>query len=119
MPIEAMCGHECPAPCPRDNTVRKLRRTTYLYERLADDLSADDGGALGPAIMQIGYTHMVEPQAPKNRGVQVVHVRSLLDGPQSDVVRAADNLAGLDAAARHPHTEAPRIMVATQIGRAS
>src|SRR5205807_538363 len=81
-------------------------------ERFADDLAAHDGGTLGAPVVQIGDAHVVKPETPENRGVQIVNVGSLFDGAETDIVGAPDNLAGLDAAAGHPHTEPPRIVIA-------
>src|SRR5437660_258033 len=47
--------------------------------------------------------------------MDVVHVAAPVDGAQSDLVGGAYVLAALDAAAGHPHGEAPRIVVAPKL----
>src|SRR3954471_22688311 len=57
---------------------------------------------------------MVEAHEMKNSCVEVMNVDALFDGAQADLVRSADDTAGLRAAAGHPHAEAPGIVIASE-----
>ena len=48
----------------------------------------------------------------QNRRVQVVHVNLVLHDVEAEVIALAERDAGLDAAARQPHRECVRMMVA-------
>ena len=48
----------------------------------------------------------------QERGVQIVNVHAIFDGPQAQLVGRADHLPAADAAAGHPHREAGRVVVA-------
>lgn len=93
--------------------------TTYRHksrhlggERLFDNLSCHDGGALRASIVQEGDIHMVQAQSVKNRGVDIGYVRPLVDASEADLIGGADHLAPPNSSAGGPHGEAPGIMIA-------
>src|SRR5260221_195032 len=55
---------------------------------------------------------MIQPEQVKNRSVNIAHMMRLIHRAQPDLIRRPDRLPALHPAARHPHREAPRIMVA-------
>ena len=62
--------------------------------------------------MQIGQLHIVETKQIKHRCMQIVNVQPVFDGMESQIIGRTDCLAPLDTAARHPHREAGRVVVA-------
>ena len=62
--------------------------------------------------MQEGHVDVIEAERVQDGGVNVVHVGSACRCAQPDLVRCADHLAALDAAAGHPDGEAPRVVIA-------
>src|SRR5215468_1664187 len=48
----------------------------------------------------------------QDRRVNVVDVRPFFNRAQTDLVRGADDLPSFDAAAGHPHREAPGVVIA-------
>src|SRR6266852_4688773 len=65
-----------------------------------------------PAQIMVSQFEMIQTEQPKNGGVQVVQVNTIVDGPQTDLVRRADGLAAFHAATSHPYREAIRIVIA-------
>ena len=59
---------------------------------------------------------MIHTHAFQDGGVQVVDVHRVLHDVVAEVVGFAVGDTALDAAARHPHTEIPRMVVATVVG---
>ena len=55
---------------------------------------------------------MIQPELVQHGRVQVVHVALLIDRAEPELIRLADDVAGLDAAAGHPHGERVDVMVA-------
>jgi len=55
---------------------------------------------------------MIQTEQSQDGGVQVVQVNTIVNGPQTDLVRRADGLAAFHAATSHPYREAIRIVVA-------
>src|SRR5438093_7418679 len=48
----------------------------------------------------------------QDRGMEIVDVRAVFDGAETDFVGAADDRSSFCAAAGHPDREAPRIVIA-------
>ena len=58
---------------------------------------------------------VVDAEAVQHRGMQVVDVHRLVDDVVAVVVGLTSSDPRLDAAARHPHGEAARVVVATVV----
>src|SRR5579862_5511573 len=76
-----------------------------------DYLACQDCGTFRAAVVHVSSLHVIKPKHPEDRGVNVVYVYRLLSRTHADLVGAPDILAALGAASRHPHGEAPRIVV--------
>src|SRR5262245_58733504 len=62
-------------------------------------------------------TSVVDAEATKNSGLQIVNVNGIFGDVVAVVVGLSKGDGGLDSAARHPHGEAARVMIAAVIGR--
>ena len=81
-----------------------------------DDGAGDVGKPEVPALEAIGELHMVGwPTTVQDGRVQIMHVDFVLDHVEAQFVAFADGDAGLDAAARQPHGERVRMMIAAVI----
>src|SRR5262245_42185158 len=60
-----------------------------------------------------GQPLVVEAEQVKDRGVQVVNMHGFFHGLVTELVGGAVDVAAVDAAAREPHREAVRIVVAS------
>ena len=76
-------------------------------------LALVDGRGFRSALVTVHEVEVVNAQQMQDGGVQIMHVETVLHGPQAEFVRFADHLAAFHAAAGHPHGEAGGIMVAT------
>src|SRR5258708_28466082 len=82
-----------------------------LRHDLADDFAAVDGGAFGAAVVGVSQLEVVEAHQVEDSGVDVRDVRRAFGGAEADFVGGADDRPALDAAAGHPHREAPGVVV--------
>ena len=71
--------------------------------------------SLVEALVRIGEARVVNTQKPQNRGVEVMHRYGVAHDIVGEVVGFAVDRAGFAAAARHPHREATRMVVAPVI----
>src|SRR5436190_4426047 len=85
----------------------------YSCEGRGDHASARNRRPLVASVVRIGELFVVEPEQMQDRGVNVVHVARRVDGLHADLVGRSNHLTALDAAARHPHRETPRIVIAS------
>src|SRR4030095_11445029 len=76
------------------------------------DLAAVEGDDLLAAVVLVIELVLVDAHQPENRRLKVVRMDRALDGGVADLVRLADHLAALHAAAGKPHAVAHRRMVA-------
>ena len=98
-----------------------------LCQRVFDHVAVDVGQAEVAALEAVGEPLVIQPELVQHGRVQAVHVAFLIDRAKPELIRLADDVAGLDAAAGHPHRERGDVMVAPrrlprlahQIGRAS
>src|SRR5690242_18679746 len=65
------------------------------------------------ALKQERQLLVVESQKGQNRRVNIIDVDRILDCFEPDLVRGADHFAAADPAARHPHRESIRVVVAS------
>src|SRR5262249_6463894 len=70
------------------------------------------------AAVTIGQLRVIDAEQVKDRRVQIVYVDRFLDGLEPEVVGRAVDRAALDAAAREPHREAERVVVAAVLDAA-
>ncbi len=63
------------------------------------------------ALVAVGQPGMIEAKQMQDRGVQVMHVDSVLDDIESEFVRFAEHESRLDSAAGQPHREGIGMMV--------
>ena len=62
--------------------------------------------------MQESYVYVVQAKSVEDGRVNIGNVSAAINAAQADFVGGADDLSRLDAAARHPHREAPWIVIA-------
>src|SRR5947207_12717123 len=83
-------------------------------QNVADDVAVDVGEAEVAAGVAVGEALVVEAQKVQDRRLDVVDVDSVLDGIEAQLVSRAVRQTALDTAARQPHREGLRVMVAAQ-----
>src|SRR5205814_2841237 len=66
------------------------------------------------ALEAVRQPGVIEPQEMENGGMQIVHVHRIFNDVVAELVGAADGYARLDPAARQPHCECPRMMIASE-----
>ncbi len=67
--------------------------------------------ALGPTLVLVNKAHIVEAHKVKDGCMKVVDMEFVFDGTKAEFIRCANGLAAFDAAARHPHGEARRVVI--------
>ena len=87
-----------------------------LREHLAYDVAPHIGQAEIAALVPVRQLRVIQPQTVQDRRLQVVHADRVFDDFEPEVVRAADNMAGADAAAAQPHAEGQPVMVPPAAG---
>src|SRR5262249_27051733 len=85
---------------------------TLPREDFRHDITVDVGQAEVAAGVPERQPLVVQTHEMKNGRVQVVDVDAVLDGTEAELVRRPVGHAALDAAAGHPHREAPVVVVA-------
>jgi hypothetical protein len=73
---------------------------------------AGDRGTLGSPVVHIGGLQVIETEQIKDGRVDIPHMMRFVHCAQADFVGSSDGLAAFDAAARHPHGEAPGVVIA-------
>src|SRR3954452_20734543 len=73
------------------------------------------GEAEGPALELVSEFRMVETKQVQHGGVKIVHMHAILHHVEAKLVAFPESNSGLDAAARHPHSEGVRMMVASVV----
>lgn len=87
-------------PCVRD-----------LCEKFVDHIPADIGQAEITPLELIREIFMIEPEEVEDGCLHIVHGDTVLDGVESELIRLANYLARLDAAAGEPHWERFDVMI--------
>jgi hypothetical protein len=64
--------------------------------------------------MEVSELHVIEAHKVEDCRVNVVNMSALVDRSQADFIGRSDDLSALHAAARHPESESPRIMVTSR-----
>lgn len=67
-----------------------------------------------PALKPVGQFRMINAHLMQNGGVQVMHVDSIFGDVVSKFIRFSVSQARLESAARYPHAERARMMIASQ-----
>src|SRR2546427_13289688 len=62
--------------------------------------------------MAVSQFRVIEAKAVEDRSLEIVHVYFVLHDVETQIVGFADRLPAFDSAARHPHAESQRMMVA-------
>src|SRR5262249_44996650 len=83
-------------------------RRYYLF----NDPSAEIGQPFIAAVVQIGQLHLIQSEQIQDRRVKIARMVAFADGLVSDLIGLTDDLASFDAAARHPHCEGGRVVIA-------
>src|SRR5438270_230062 len=96
----------------RTTAARKITTRITLCPELINQIPTRTRRTLRAAVPHIGGLQMIQTQQVQNRRVDVENVMRLVHRAQTDLVGAADRLAALHAAARHPHRETPRVVIA-------
>src|SRR5207249_8529669 len=84
---------------------------------LADHLAGNVSKPEVTALELLGQPLVVDAEAIEDGSLQVVDVHGVLDDVVAVIVGLAMADAGLHSAARHPHAEAARMMVAAVVRR--
>ena len=71
------------------------------------------GRSFRPTLVAIGQLHVIDSEQMQDGGVKIVDVQTILDGMQTDFVRATDDSPTFHTAACHPHGKSVGIVVAT------
>src|SRR4030095_1117303 len=85
---------------------------TLLRQNLPHDVPGDVGQAEVAPGIAIGEPLVIEAEQMQDRGMKVVDVNPVLDGPEAEVVGRAVGQAPFHAAAGPPHRDAGRGVVA-------
>src|SRR5271166_3131883 len=92
---------------------RKMPASNLISgENLLDYFACQNCGTFRAAVVHESSLHVIEPEHPEDRGVNVVNVNRSLRRTHTDFVGRAHILAALGAAACHPHGKAPGIVIA-------
>src|SRR5690242_12296535 len=97
----------------RRRGLRRLR--SFSRQKLADYIPMHVRQAKVAALKAVGQLGVVEAEQVEDRSVEVVHVDLVLRDVEAQVIAFADGDARLDAAARQPHGESVRMMVAAVV----
>src|SRR5579862_806209 len=89
-----------------------------LGQRFGDHVSRYVGKPEISPLKLVGEFGVIDAQAIKYGGLDVVNVNRVFDNVIAVVVRLADGDSALDPPARHPHGEAARMVVAAIVGAA-
>ena len=84
-----------------------------LTQELTDHVTADVCQSQVEAAETNRQAMVVETEEVEERRMEVVDVHSILDRGPAELVGAADHLASLDAAARHPQAERKGMVIAS------
>ena len=91
-----------------------VSRVTRI-RHLCDDIAVHVGQPMVPPLVLERQFGVVDPQAMKDRGVQVMDVDGVASDVVAEVVGRAVSDAGLDASAAQPDREAAWMVVAAVI----
>ena len=94
----------------QQQNIKRIARA--LGPQFGDQRSGGSGRPLRAAVVHVGGTQVIQAQQIKDRRVNIVNVMWLIDRAQSDFIRSPDGLSAFHAAASHPNSEAPRIVIA-------
>src|SRR6185369_18019597 len=94
-----------------------------MYEREAwrsskqtlDDLAVHIGQAKMAALKFEGQTFMIDAEQVQNRRLQIENADRVGDGVVAEIIRLAHHQSAFRAAARQPHHEIARVMIAPVI----
>src|SRR5690348_7371541 len=83
-----------------------------LGDQIVQDGAGDIGQAeIAPAI-SVSQLSVLDPKKVQDCGVDIVDMHRLFDGFESEIVGSSIDRATFDRAARQPHGEPERVMVA-------
>ena len=94
---------------------REATPVSLRAQKLVHHFSVNVGQAEVAALESVSQPGVIDAETVQNRRVQIVNVHRIARDVVAEVVRLADRHARLDAAARQPHREAARMMIAPVI----
>src|SRR5688572_14933920 len=83
-----------------------------LRDEFADDAAMHVGQAEVAAGIAVGEPLVIEAQQVEHRGVQIMDVDAVFHGAEAELVCSSMYASAPNAAAGHPHGEAPVVVVA-------
>src|SRR5262245_55792161 len=76
-----------------------------------DDVAAVHSRTLFATVVKVSQLLVIEPEAMQNRCMDVMHVDTILDRVETNLISRAVSNAAFDAAAGEPHRKTVRIVV--------
>jgi hypothetical protein len=88
-----------------------------FHGSLGKEFGADSPFVLGrtfrAALVRVNQIPVVQTDQMQDRRMQIVHMQSIFDRMESDLVGAADGLSASDSTSGHPHGKAVGVVIAT------